>query len=250
MRSMDRMGHVGFASVVGGLALVGGCQIGPPTHVVPLAELDAEMQLGPDSRILSEHNTLRLHEPANGGDHCRVLSPRDTRATLDGVRGEIEPGGPATRSGALQCLDSALWWDDAPSKDGPSTFEITDGTATWTFVIWQPFEYREFEVTSHPDDLVRVGDTVTLKMSPPGTLSNAQIVARAGATDLFVVDESSGVTRVGDELSFVMPEIAVGTEVMLQPNAELQLRIDRCDAPRGCRSIYGVNDTVFVTIAP
>ncbi|MGE3547510.1 MAG: hypothetical protein AB7L28_26530, partial [Kofleriaceae bacterium] len=210
------MRHVGFAAVVGPALVVTGCQIGPPTHVVPLAELDAEMQLGPDSRILYEHNTLRLHEPMNGRDHCRVLSPRDTRATLDGVRGELDPGGPASPSGVLSCLDSALWWDDAPKQDGPSTFEISDGSATWTFVVWHPFDYRQLELTSHSDGMVRVGDTITLEMSPPGALSNAELLGSDGGTELFRLTESTGLMTTGETLAFLMPDSPVGTEVTVR----------------------------------
>ncbi|MGE3547932.1 MAG: hypothetical protein AB7L28_28670, partial [Kofleriaceae bacterium] len=92
--------------------------------------------------------------------------------------------------------------------------------------------------------------TITLEMSPPGALSNAELLGSDGGTELFRLTESTGLMTTGETLSFLMPDIPVGTEVTLRAAADLQLQIDRCDAPRGCQSTYQVSDNVVVTVAP
>ena len=230
--------------------LVAACADHQPTHIVPLAELAAEMQLGDDPKPGAPlGNALRLHPPGNG-DHCEIVSPRNTRAVLDGMPGELVPGGGSFQTHqVLDCTDSAFVWRNARQDDGPSTFEITDGSTTWTFVVWQPFVGEGAAVTSHPAETpVLVGDTVVIETTGP--LFDARLIARdEGATTLFELDTRTGLTVVGAEASFVMPAVTA-TVVRLDLRGEIEKRIDRCDASLGCQTRYPLIAFPQITVAP
>lgn len=230
--------------------LLVGCADRDATHIVPLAELRAEMQLGSDDRIVSRETTLRLH-PERNGEYCPIVSPRNSRAVLDGTSAKLDPGGGSihTLDDVLDCLDPAFVWESPPrNDDGPSTFEITDGSATWTFVVWQPFDDVGASLVSHPDDQpVRVGDTVVFRAIGP--VFGLRLVASNAGTTLFELDETTGLTVSGMEISFVMPEVTA-TTASLYLSGELEKRIERCDASLGCQSRYPLRTSPTVTIEP
>jgi hypothetical protein len=212
-----------------------GCVDRPDTYIVPLAEFDAEVQLGRDDRIFASSYMLRMIADT---EPCLVLSPRDTRINVDGVPGELDTGHPEHDN--RPCYGPAMMFDSFPSSSGPSTFEITDGSATWTFVIWQPFDYPDLTLLSPTP--ATPGDTITVHFdSPQGTMTDVSASARdADYNDLFDLDLDTGVTIVDRDVSFVLPDLPPGlTTIQLEVRAEYDVRIDRCDAPRGCRPAAG-----------
>ena len=232
-----------------GCVVLASCVNRDATHIIPLAELQAEMQLGSDDRVLARETTLRLH-PEGNGEYCAILSPRNARAVLDGTSAKLDAGGGSnnTIDDMLSCLDPAFVWENPPETDGPSTFEITDGSTTWTFVVWQPFASAGATLVSHPDDQpIRVGDTVVFRANGP--VFGVSLVARDGGTTLFELDESSGLTVSGMDISFVMPAVTA-TSVSLRLEGELEKRIDRCDATLGCQRRYPLRASPLVTIEP
>jgi hypothetical protein len=230
--------------------LVAACADRQPTHIVPLVELRAEMQLGGDDRVLSRETTLRLHPEYNGA-YCPIVSPRNSRAVMDGASGKLEAGGGSnqTLNDELDCLDPAFVWDNPRQTEGPSTFDITDGSTTWTFVVWDPFVRPNAVVASHPAETpVLVGDTVVLEATGP--LFDLTIAARddRGMT-VFELDASTGLTVTGAEASFVMPAITA-TMVRLDIRGEIEKRIDRCDASLGCQTRYELIAFPTIMVAP
>jgi hypothetical protein len=229
--------------------LLAACADRQPTHIVPLSELRAEMQLGGDDRIFSRETTLRLH-PEYNASYCPILSPRNSRAVMDGAGGKLDAGGGSnqTLNDELDCLDPAFVWENPPRIDGPSTFDITDGSTTWTFVVWQPFVDASAEVVSHPaEQPVLAGETVVIEATGP--LFDATLVARDdGGTMLFELDATTGLTVAGAEASFVMPAVTA-TVVRLEVRGEIEKRIDRCDASLGCQTRYALAAFMQITFA-
>jgi hypothetical protein len=218
--------------------MLAGCLDRPDTYIVPLAELDAEVQLVEDDRFSFSQYMIRI---VADRDPCLVLSPRDTRTTVDGVEGTMDMGHPEYSN--RPCYGPAMMFDSVADMSGPSTITLSDSSATWTFVMWQPFKRYAFEPVSPPPPpdrdtplMLRVGETVTMRLDGfNGTITS--ISARASIdyrTEVFELDDASGVTVSGDEISFVVPDTPTAM-AQLEVSAEYDVRIDRCDAPRGCR---------------
>lgn len=215
-----------------------GCQDRPDTFIVSLAELDAEMQLVEDDRFTFARHMIRLvadHDP------CLVLSPRDTHTSVDGIEGTMDMGNPEHDN--RPCYGPAMLFDDVPDTSGPSTFIVADSSATWTFVMWQPFDTYRFKLVSPPPPadsdeplMLRAGETVMMRLDDfHGTLTSIGVRAETESNDeLFALDHTSGVTVSGSEISLVVPDTPT-TLAVLEVEAEYDVRIDRCDAPRGCR---------------
>ena len=227
---------------------LGGCPTGPPTHIIPLAELEAQMQLGPDDRFGYESRSFRLVPPENGV-FCQVLSPRDTRVTMDGSQGEHDPGGPKNFSDARECWGPSFSWDSSPSG-APTTFVVSDRTASWTFVVWDPFASNRFELVSHErDEVWHVGDTVELQLEPGGTIANPRVRATDSGKTLFDFTEGNGLTRNGGTLTFVVPQLEPAETVSVQVSADFEYRFDRCDASLGCESQIVLDSNYWVDFA-
>ena len=84
--------------------------------------------------------------------------------------------------------------------------------------------------------MLRAGETVMMRLDDfHGTLTSIGVRAETESNDeLFALDHTSGVTVSGSEISLVVPDTPT-TLAVLEVEAEYDVRIDRCDAPRGCR---------------
>ena len=223
------------------LLALAACTDRPDTYIVPLAELDAELGVGPDDRILHETYTIRLvadREP------CLVLSPRDTRATLDGLPADIDMGNPEYSN--RECYGPAMSWDTVSNGPGVSSLVLTDGSATWEMEIWQPFGFSDLTLlTPLP---VRAGMAVTYRARTMGTISNAEITM---ITDSIVtLTEGNGVTRDGLDLTFTIPLSASPGQQSIVISADHDARIDRCVGPRRCDGSSRLRDRVHLEISP
>jgi hypothetical protein len=117
----------------------------------------------------------------------------------------------------------------SPATDG-GTIEISDGTATWQFILDAPFAPRGFELIAPATPTVRSGDTVTLQMTPPlGELSNVIVSAYASdLTAIFKFDETTGLVRTGTGITFTVPATPPG-DITIDVQGDVVIPIHRCD---------------------
>lgn len=236
------------------LALAGCHRFGGETWIFPLDELNAELRIGGDSRATAAYSSsmVQLYIVGNTGDYCRIVSPRETRATMNGSPGKVYPG--EEYRGFYDddnCIGPQFGWDSSPT--GTVEFKISDDSASWSFVVENPFEalYPRVELLSHDAESnpVHTGDTVRLEVRTVHELLDMRVYMDEGGERLFEVDESSGLTVEGNRLSFVMPQVATQTG-RLSVAGYLSVDFTRCDAPYGCKSEYAFNDNESIAIAP
>jgi hypothetical protein len=214
------------------LLLLAACE--SDTTVVPLDEMNARFYLRPSSGPATGSKTAHLEAPLDADGKCPVL-PDGTTFKLDGVRADdVDLGGAEAPHGEVHCLGmSGLWESPAPTS-GPSTIEIDDGDTTWTFIIDRPFEQRSFRLVTPASGMLRSGDAVTVRIEPPsGTLSNAKVDAGGAVNPIFSLDESKGLVIAGHEIRFTVPAVGA-SNTTLTTWADLELAVERCDAPLGC----------------
>ena len=237
------------------IALVGCHRFEGETWIFPLSELRAELRIGRDSRASTLYSSsgVQLHILGNSGDYCRIVSPRHTHATMNGKAGEVFPG--EEYRGAFngrECIDPQFGWDDRPT--GTVELVISDDSASWTFIAENPFDaqYPRVELISHDVDVnpIMSGDTVVLEIYTVHPISNTRFYMRDGTEMLLDVSEGNGLTRTGNELSFVMPTVAMARSDYFSVSGELDVLFTRCDAPLGCQTSYPFSDSVRAEIAP
>lgn len=219
--------------------------------IFPLAEIDAEFRIGHDSRSsFYASREVSLRELGNGGDYCRILSPRNTVATLNGRRGTLFPGEEYSFGRDRECIDPAFGWDD--SIEGTATFVISDDTASWTIVVDNPFEPIEARLAStDTTDPLRSGETVVLDVETVHGIENPRVILRDDRGDeLLDYVEGAGLARTGNQLSFTMPAVTAAGSATLSLSADVVLVFSRCDAPRGCANADPFNDSLRVMLEP
>lgn len=247
---MLRSGGIAIA-----LTLIGCHRFEGETWIFPLSDLNAELRIGRDSRSSTFYSSsvVQLYIVGNSGDYCRIVSPRHTRATMNGKVGEVFPG--EEYRGAFfgrDCIAPQFGWDDTPT--GTVEFVISDDSASWTFVAENPFDalYPRVELVSHDVEVnpITSGDTVVFEIYSVHPISNTRVYMRDGADMLFDVSEGNGLTRAGNELSFVMPTVAMARSDYFSVSGELDVLFTQCDAPLGCQNSYPFSDSVRAEIAP
>jgi hypothetical protein len=218
------------------------------TWIVPLAEMNARFTLDDTDRDSYFYApTKAFLQPRHGRDYCAILSPRDTSIRLDGAIGTMDPGGGGYDG---TCDGPAFGWDDY-DIDGRVTIELTDGSATWTFIMNDPFERWTAELVSHSEtEPIVSGDTVVIDVASGSPLSNLRVTMNDGATKILDLDESNGLVHSGDQLSFVMPAVAKEVTGYLELHADAEILFERCDASLGCQTSYPRDDNFSVTVSP
>jgi hypothetical protein len=127
---------------------------------------------------------------------------------------------------------------------------VDDGDTKWTFVIDQPFARRTFQLASPTGGTLRSGDTATARLDvASGSLTNARVFASTGVTQYFKVDETNGLVIAGTELQFTVPTVSAANTT-LSMAADVELRVDRCDAPLGCKTQGVVSGMQPIVLAP
>ncbi len=220
------------------------------TTVVPLAKLQASFYLLPSSGPATGNHAVGLNvAPGAEGDPCPVL-PGGSTITLDGTPGDVDLGGAESPHGTVNCYGPSAIWPNPPARSGPSTIVIDDGDTTWTFIIDQPFARRSFSLVTPQGGTLRTGDAVTLRVEPAsGTLSTARVFASTGVTQYFLVDQTSGVVIAGHEIHFTVPTVGAAT-TSLTTAADLELTVERCDAPLGCNVKAVISSMQPIVLAP
>jgi len=230
-------------------ATVGVMGCGLSERDVTFAELAPSVRLSDDGFL--------AFAPASGGswnDDCPVL-PSTTTGTLDGIAAdEVSRGGVYHGAeGSEGCTGLAFrWYDPAPSPAGPSTFITTDGTTTWTFVVWHPFDQRDFTLVSHPAGQIHAGDRVVgqSNIAEDGPLMPFWLVRVATFDKKFFYPKEPDVVFDLHTLSFTMPAEAAAGDTELWLEARATMRIDQCDAPAGCSSEARAITISHVDIVP
>ena len=219
--------------------------------IFPLAEIDAEFRIGHDSRSsFYASREVSLHELGNGGDYCRILSPRNTVATLNGSRGTVFPGEEYAFGRERQCIDPAFGWESG--VDGTATFVISDDTASWTMIVERPFQPLEARLATHEmTNPLRPGETVVLDIDTVHGLANPHVILRDEHGEVLLdYVEGAGLTRTGNQLSFTMPAVSVAASGTLSFSVDVVLVFTRCDAPRGCMNGDIFRDSLRVMLEP
>lgn len=195
---------------------------GPETHIVTLEELPARLII----EDVSGTATLTLDSGRN--EPCLILSPRDTRLTLDGtIRGHTSPV-PANYSTDGDCGGSGLYFDGPEPTSTRSTIELTDAAgSTWRFVGAELFTAPDFTITPNTP---RVGDVVTLHYTGSSTIEEASIDF-SGPDGYFSLAEPE-LSNTGHDLVFTMPNVSGQGRFFIR--ATIAVRFDVCDAPLGC----------------
>lgn len=245
--------HVGLSLALA-IAASGCHRFDGETWIFPLDELNAELRIGGDSRATAAYSSsmVQLYIVGNTGDYCRIVSPRHTRATMNGVVGEVFPG--EEYRGFYDednCIAPQFGWDTSPT--GTVEIVISDDSASWTFVAENPFDvqYPRVQLLSHDETTpIKSGDMVRLEVMTVHSLSGMSVYMREGPDTIFEVNETSGLTVTGNELTFVMPPVTMERTGRLSVAGYVNIDFTQCDAPYGCRSEYPFNDSESATLAP
>ncbi|CAN5922842.1 hypothetical protein BH11MYX3_BH11MYX3_39260 [soil metagenome] len=225
--------------IIAAMALAPGCTF--ETTEVPLSKLNATFYVQPWSGAQSISLGTPL-EPES--EPCPVL-PGGTTATVDGIRGEVDVGGSETPHGERHCIGPSVTWVAPPRTTGPSTFVIDDGDTSWTFIVHAPFATRGFKLVAPANGTLSSGDAATVRLDPPGeTLTNARVFASSGFTEYFMANEANGLVVSGTDMQFTVPTVRAATTT-LSMAADIELLVERCDAPLGC-----VTKGVFSSMQP
>ncbi len=224
------------------IVLLAGC-VGE-TEVVSLADLKATMYMSP-----SERDPVVGLETSAASVPCPVL-PDGTTATLDGELAELTLGGYENPHGEIHCHGAYASWLGHANMLGASTIVFDDGDTSLTFVVRDASAQRTFALIAPTTGTLTSGDVVTMRMSPAsGTLTNARVYALSGQVEYFKVDQMSGLVVMGNEIRFTMPTVRAATTT-LTAAADLELAVDRCDAPFGCNTTGVISSSQPITLAP
>lgn len=231
------------------LLALAGCET--DTVEVSLADLQARMYLRPSSGPLTASRNLLLAADIDANGDCPVL-PGGTTFELDGVEStDVTLGGAESPHGEVHCIGMFAIWPLPTSEPAVSTFEVDDGDTTWTFIVERPFSQRSFRRTAPLGQTAHGGDALSFAVDPPtGTLSNASVSASVGTSSVFRVDAAQGLTISGPEVHLTVPAVTSTIAATLEVHADLELAVQRCDAPLGCEVTAGISSRESITLAP
>lgn len=227
------------------LVTAAGCMDGDryPTHIIPLAEFDAKASNG--TAEFGGDRGMRL--VAGTAPVCEVLSGRSTFVTLNGAPGHYDSGSPDRTGDA--CVGPLFTWDyPYDNVDGKATIVVGDGTAEWTFEVYDPFRYLAFSRLD-PDAPITSGSTLAFRLATFGTYADVTIDVFTPERVVIAELTDADLTRTGNEVSFVVPALDPSiTRFEVAIEATHQARVDRCDAPRGCEFASKVGDRFDVLV--
>jgi hypothetical protein len=231
-----------------GAAVLAGCGTSTSTpNELPLAMLEPTLVVKRDA------GGVHLSLLTSG---CNQVDPQ-VRVVLDGVASDSMQAGGLVETcedfGTCTsvCNAPTFTWTAPAAIAGPSTFVVTDGETSWMYSVDQPAVKRTFQLVAPTVPTLHSGDAVTLRMTPATGTSTEAAVDAFATTTVFSVDERSGLTRTGADLTFTVPSLTSAAEATLTTSARFQLATIACDAPLGC--VAGVEDLVAnipVSLAP